>query len=644
MIINIQIEELKKDILKDKKVLFDELKKQGEFYQKMKLSKTPPPESTTYMGMAIFNLSILFLLTENKTYLEEAKRFIKTVLDYEVWGHAYLVNVDLSASWILFGLSLGYRYLYPYLTEEENQQIGEKLYKHGTIMYEYRQNTYGKGWSTRYYQNHNWINMTGLYTAGYILKDIYDTKAWLDDALSNFKRVFSLLTDDGSNYEGTSYWHYGVMWLLVAADVIKETTNKDYFKESLFLQNTFDFKMSQTLPDLKQAIIFGDTHDTRSSHSVAMYYKFASEYNNPYAQAMGDKVLTFYDEEQSLSHIKPGLKAQIGLALLWYNPKVKRESISEYKRYQYYPDLGMISLKSFGKNNSYMFSAKCSNPGGNKQFEKLFELKEKGIDAFGLSHHHPDNGHFVLIKNNEYLVTDDGYNRNLFLSDHNVVTPQNYGCDVEDVTDVYTQSIKARKDKGEMTFGSVIYQNYVDNNILFYHCENAGTFALAANIINSQRLFVIPHFDYVIILDVIESSDAHKYNFNLHLEEKPEITKYGFKNKDLCIYNVLPRIGKKEIKEKFIKTIYTTQEPDIFKEKTMFNAIYQSKEVNKQVFLTVLSFEELDVVYKEDELFIKNGKFIDSFIFDSEEFVFRFIQKRLANEQIYVYDKEIYKR
>ena len=641
MIINLDIQKLKKDVKTDKLHLYNELIRQGEFYKEMKLSPTPPKESTTYMGMAIFNLSLLYVISEDESYLKEAKRFIKTVLDYEVWGHAYLVNVDLSASWILFGLSLGYKYLYPYLSEEEAKQIEEKLYKHGTIMYDYRKNTYGKGWSTRYYQNHNWINMTGLYTAGYILKDIYDTRMWLEDAVVNFETVFSLLAEDGSNYEGTSYWHYGVMWLLVIADILKETNGKDYFKESQFLQNTFDFKMSQTLPDLKQAITFGDTHDTRSSHSVAMYYKFASEYNNPYAQAMGDKVLEFYDEEQERSHIKPGIKAQIGLALLWYNPKVKREQLSEYQNYQYFEDLGLVSLKSF--HQDYMFSAKCSNPGGNKQFINLFKLKESGIDAFGLSHHHPDNGHFVLIKDNQFLVTDDGYNRNLFLKDHNVITPQHFGCDVEDVTDVYSSSIKSRVGNETKSFGSVIYQNYIDD-ILFYHCELSGTYALDANIIDAQRLFLIPNFDYVIILDVIESSDMHHYNFNLHLEEMPSLTSYGFKIDNLYIHNILPKQGKKFIDEKYIKTIYTTQEPDIFKEKTMFNARYQSTKSHKQVFLTVLAFKELDIVYKDNELFIQNGKFIDSFIFSDKDLMFKYTKNRHVETQTYVYDKKVYKR
>ena len=48
--------------------------------------------------------------------------------------------------------------------------MSDKIRHHAQIMLDYRRETYGKGWSTNFYQNHNWINMTGLAAAGYACK------------------------------------------------------------------------------------------------------------------------------------------------------------------------------------------------------------------------------------------------------------------------------------------------------------------------------------------------------------------------------------------------------------------------------------------------------------------------------------------
>lgn len=99
---------------------YKRLLEQADRYKQMELPLEHPKESTTYMGIAIANLALAYRLSGSEQYLQDAKRFMNTVLSYEKWGNAHLVNVDLSASWILFGLSLGYDWLKPYLSEEES--------------------------------------------------------------------------------------------------------------------------------------------------------------------------------------------------------------------------------------------------------------------------------------------------------------------------------------------------------------------------------------------------------------------------------------------------------------------------------------------------------------------------------------------
>ena len=57
------------------------------------------------MGIAIVNLALAYRLSKDEKYLTHAKRFMNTVLSYEKWGNAHLVNVDLSHR----GFCLGFR-------------------------------------------------------------------------------------------------------------------------------------------------------------------------------------------------------------------------------------------------------------------------------------------------------------------------------------------------------------------------------------------------------------------------------------------------------------------------------------------------------------------------------------------------------
>lgn len=175
---------------------YERLLTEAARYETMELPAVHPKKSSTYMGIAIVNLALAYRLSKDEKYLTHAKRFMNMVLSYEKWGNAHLVNVDLSASWILFGLSLGYDWLKPYLSEDERERIAAKLKHHARIIYEYRKETYGKNWSTNYYQNHNWINMNGLATAGYVLRgeDEY-AEHYIEMAKENFSRVYSYLAD-----------------------------------------------------------------------------------------------------------------------------------------------------------------------------------------------------------------------------------------------------------------------------------------------------------------------------------------------------------------------------------------------------------------------------------------------------------------
>ena len=294
------LEPYRKEISGKRKKQYQRLLAQADRYKTMVLPEEHPKESTTYMGIAIPNLALAYCLSGDEEYLHQAKRFIRTVLSYEKWGNAHLVNVDLSASWILFGLSLGYDWLKPWLSSEEQKKVSDKIRHHAQIMLDYRRETYGKGWSTNFYQNHNWINMTGLAAAGYALQGEDEAAAqYIQEAKEDFARVFALMPEDGSNYEGATYWRYGGMWLFVYAHLLKVQEGEDWFQKSEYLKNTFYYRLYQSCADLKRQLNYGDCHDRYSSHTACVYYKAAAEYGDGYAQKLGNLVVDEFLMEEA---------------------------------------------------------------------------------------------------------------------------------------------------------------------------------------------------------------------------------------------------------------------------------------------------------------------------------------------------------
>jgi hypothetical protein len=604
-----------------KRFLLDELIRLGSEYRQVELPVVPPKTSTTYMGIAIFNLTILFLVTSDRVYLDEARRWMKTVCGYDVWGYAYLVNVDLSASWILFGMSFAYHYLCAHLSSSDREMVRQKLILQGTILFDYRQKTVGKGWSTQYYQNHNWINMTGLATVARVLQDEYPpAQEWIDVTRENFDHVYQDLADDGSDYEGVPYWHYGVLWLVVYADMMIHLEHVDYFESSPFMKNTFQFKLALTLPDLKQSMNFGDAHDYRSGHSIAIYYRLARAYRDGTAQYLGNHVFkNFYDEEQSESHIKPGIRPEIGFALLWYDPSVAETPIAQKPQTMYFPDLGLLSVK----NHSTMFAIKCSKPGGNKQFHQAEKYLKAGVDVLGLSHHHPDNTHFILAKDNEFYAVDDGYNRTCHMRHHNVVTTHTYGADVEGVSDVYGESIrKRRRDK---TFdpdhygGKVLLVKEIDG-IQFYQCDNAGSFHHDAKMKTAKRSVITPNLDYLILFDQLESEVAHQFEWHFHTDVPPMSTKTGFDVIKQATLHVHSFNGDAEKKQDIqpVKALFTPQEPNDYHCITMIDSITVSPRSPRADFLFLLTFSDLLVQATPGMLEIHLHGRKDRFIYPSD--------------------------
>lgn len=548
-----------------RKARFERLRTQCDSYFACALPREHPPKSTTYMGIAIVNLALMFRMSGEVGYLREAERWMDAVAGYEKWGNAKLVNVDLSASWILFGLSLGYDWLKAELPDEKRARYAACIREHADIMRAYQLANRKGGWPVYYWQNHNWINFTGMAAAGYALCDDTLTR----ESRENFDTVFSLLAQDGSNYEGVSYWRYGGMWLFVYAWLLREREGVDWFEKSEHLQNTFLYRLYQSAPDLKTQMNFGDCHDKYSSHAACVYYLVAGVYKNGVAQMLGNRVTSqWLRQEADNSKVKPGILPEACFEFIWYDPTVPEQTPDGLPTERVFPDLGLASMRTSWRADATACAFKCGAPGGRTQWEAGWRMREQtGACHLSLSHHHPDNLSFMLIRGARYFTAEDGYNRNILPTHHCVPLVDGRQCDVMDVTDVYMDSVRKR-----LLSDPLAYKRFTGTmeasrvgGVTVLDGESAGTYAQELAMQSVRRIFITDNLRWIVLVDSFRSALPHTYQTALNTERILE-ERGGWQYDAAAGVRYRAFSDDALRKERFsqhISSVMTTQEPDV---------------------------------------------------------------------------------
>lgn len=604
-----EIASLREEIKTVRSPFFKRVYDMCNIYKNQQLPKEHPPKSITFMGIAAINLSLAYLLTKQKHYLDEAKRWIFTAVSYPHWGNAHLVDVDLSAAWLLFGLSLAYDWLKEDLTAEEKKCLKDKLILQADRMYEFKIKTEGEGWSTAFWQNHNWINMTGLSAAGYVLGQDYEkSQNCIDIAKKNFEIVYHAMADDGSDYEGVVYWRYGVLWLFIYAHLLKDAEGIDYFEQCNFLKNTFYYRLYQSAPNLEEIINFGDCHDRRSGHSAAVYYKIAAEYKNEHAQYLANTVRkNFLFREQYESEVKPGILPEAAFELLWYSPEVKEKTFDDLPLVKRFDDLGLIVVRSSWDKNAVHFSFKSGYPGGKKQWKQSWDLfRKKRWKTRGLSHQHPDNNSFILHAYNAYLAIDEGYNRTVKACEHNIVTVDGKGYPNEGQNNIWKETPE------DVT--ADIEQFINEKGITYFVGEAHKMYEPSLKLTRFARNVFYTQKGYFLILDELASELDHTYTWTMHADSYPNdmnnrVFEYENGPAKMRLYSIMPNECNFKLKETNVRAIMTTQEPDKFREAKMKTITIENKSKAKDTwFLNILStrstFDKEKFTMKQ----IQNGK------------------------------------
>ncbi len=555
-----------------------------------------PSDSITYIGTAVLNLGLAYLLTGEEQYVRTARRWIKRAIAYPHWGKERMPDHDLDAAWLLFGLGLGYDWLKGALPPEERDALRDKLIAQGQKLYDFALVSEGKWWSSAYWQNHNWICYGGLAVAAYALCDEFQGAGrWAARARDNFLRALSYMPEDGSDYEGPVYWRYGVIWFLIYADLLQQEAGED-LHDSEFLRNTFYYRLYLSGPNLVDTANFGDCHDRRSAHSAAVYARLAGLYNIGEAQWLYHHFYRTceWEREGKEGLVKPGLWAESGLEFLWYDPSIGEAPLERLPLSRAFPDLGLLAMRSSWDRDALTMAFKCGAPNGMKAWHSGHMLKRRhGWETLNAGHDHPDANSFIIIKGDDYIAVDDGYAKSKRTAQHSTLLIDGRGQ--------YAEGTKNAFRNLDETWSARLEASFAFEDVVYARGEAARAYAPDLRLRQFTREMLFLEGDAVVLRDTISADAPHRFDWLLQTDNPPEAMGCGsFTIKSggtACRLQVLePDAISHQVHEREIRANPTSAKPDWIISNTQYALALRPPEPRQDCsFLLVLDLAAFTV-------------------------------------------------
>ena len=350
------------------------------------------------VGNAIPELAMAFCMTGEEKYFTTAKNYMLAAASYPTWGIGDIDNTDLATGHLLFGMSVGYDWLWSDLDATSRDSIRNCLVKRGERLYDLL-STGKVWWHKSYLHNHQHVTMGGLAAAGFAL---YGENPGIDKWIllcdEKFKQAIISHPPDGGWHEGIPYSGYGIEYMMKYMALSQDLLGANLFKGSPFFKNIADFRIEAMIPfdywkiSKSTLMSIGDGPRVDWYGPDYLLRKLASEFKDGYAQWLAEKIdFSEYSSFQALF-----------LNILWVNPSVKPKSPASLPLFKHYKDLDITYMRSGwdGKESVSMF--KCGPPIGHHATTTYT------YDPYG-GHNHPDVGMFQIFSHGDWLITDEGY-------------------------------------------------------------------------------------------------------------------------------------------------------------------------------------------------------------------------------------------
>ncbi len=358
-----------------------------------------------WIGEKILDLAIIYWIDKNYFTKDYLKTWCSEAIKIDQWGN----NYDLDISHLLFSLAIVYDWFSNDFDTAFRKKLGDFIYRHAKFMHEYAVKTQGGWWTDSLWQNHAWINHTALLASGMALSGQYEeAKDWVAFSRARLEKIIDVQEKNGSNHEGLNYSIYGNIWLVRGMTLLQQY-DENIFQKSEYLKNYYKYYLAYDVDG--RLTSFFDTGDSPRYlwyNPCEIFLKLYKEYGMDEYRRLYEFYRDRYDT------------ITVGLFSSVYGIEKPRKSGKLIPAIPYFnADLGLFIDKwprSGDINTSFLF--KSGVPGGKNANALLKTLKPSHMNR---SHEHPDQNHFIVWNNGEYLVSDTEYTDKKLSKDHNTL-------------------------------------------------------------------------------------------------------------------------------------------------------------------------------------------------------------------------------
>lgn len=498
-----RLENLKGRIHTSHKAIWEMVLEKAESYLGKPLSLNfNRQEDMRSLGRGIPWQALAYRVTNNVKYLEGAKKWVLGACELPRWER----NTSLSGGECLFGVAIGYDWLYQDWTEQERELIRNKLALQAKAM-KNGPPVHHDLWLA----NHNHVEHNGLATAGFALFDeVSEAVEWIRQADLVFQTFFQFASDDGSASEGHQYWGYSTEAILRYIELARDFLGRNYYG-STWLKSIPAFVIFSTIPDFSEnncVMSFGDSHrDYRSHGPTHILYRLASEYRNGHAQWLA--------KEMDKRNIGRGDYCT-WLNLFWYDERIPATPISALPTFSNSDDIGWVTTRSGWDAGAVMVGFKCGPMHGHKAQQYYNQQFRAGLgryhDIQG-GHNHPDINSFQVYAYGRWLAIDPPYERPKWTRTHSTILVNGQGQLGEGKTWFDRDAALAAKASSSL----IKAENSKDCDYLVGDSGNIYAEKLGLRKFLRHLVYVKP--DVILILDELKASRQSHLEWLLQAEE-----------------------------------------------------------------------------------------------------------------------------
>jgi hypothetical protein len=401
---------------------FDILKKWADIYVEFNpLQASELPSNIDIMQIYcensmsyIVNMSLIYQLTGDQNYLKAAKKW---TLEFSTYPSEIKGNFCVGAYAI--AIASGYDMLYNELDQKDRDRLSTLL---AAVIERGKKGTVSDWWAGISLNHDHWLPVTGLGVGALALYyENENAPGWLNYFLDIVNTDMNIVGDDGAWTEGTADWIYAISLPYVFYDVYKRMLGVDMFRLPM-VKNGVNYRLYNWITD-NLYIYHHDSfangrYNVLGAASSHLLHKMAMEYKDGHIQwlAAQDETLDLKDLNEnkpvksdwhlSKNSMVPYLQC-LGWNFLWYDAKVKPVAPDNLPHNHYFPNQGLVILRTGWQKSDLVFSFTCAPVGGHNAYKAALEGNKKMLSNYG--HVHAMVNSFDLYAYGTYLAVPPSY-------------------------------------------------------------------------------------------------------------------------------------------------------------------------------------------------------------------------------------------